>query len=36
MKALFRHKASGDLFAIEFDEDGEVLSTPANRMQGQA
>jgi len=27
MKALFRHKGSGDLFAIEVDEAGEVLST---------
>ena len=27
MKALFRHKESGDLFAIEFDEGGEVIST---------
>ena len=26
-KGLYRHKGSGDLFAIEFDEGGEVLST---------
>ena len=27
MKALYRHKRSGDLFAIETDENGKVLST---------
>jgi len=26
-KALYKHKKSGDLFAIETDEDGKVLST---------
>lgn len=26
-KALYRHKESGDLFAIETDEKGEVIST---------
>ena len=26
-KALYRHKRTGDLFAIETDEDGNVLST---------
>jgi len=26
-KALYRHKQTGDLFAIETDEDGNVLST---------
>ncbi len=26
MKALFRHKESGDLFAIEVDETGEVTA----------
>ena len=26
-KALYKHKRSGDLFAIETDEDGKVLST---------
>lgn len=28
MKSLYRHKQSGDLFAIETDERGNVLSTP--------
>ena len=27
MKALYKHKRSGDLFAIETDEAGRVLST---------
>ena len=27
MKSLYRHKQSGDLFAIETSEDGHVLST---------
>ncbi|MFC1791984.1 hypothetical protein ACFL3Q_00170 [Planctomycetota bacterium] len=27
MKALYKHKRSGDLFAIETDESGKVLST---------
>ncbi|HUV67694.1 MAG TPA: hypothetical protein VMW24_27620 [Sedimentisphaerales bacterium] len=27
MKALYRHKRSGDLFAIETDETGKVVST---------
>ena len=27
MKALYRHKKSGDIFAIETDEKGEVVST---------
>ena len=27
VKALYRHKRSGDLFAIETDESGRVLST---------
>ncbi len=27
MKALYKHKKSGDIFAIESDESGEVLST---------
>jgi len=27
MKSLYRHKKSGDLFAIETDEGGNVLST---------
>jgi hypothetical protein len=27
MKAIYRNKKSGDLFAIETDEKGEVLST---------
>jgi hypothetical protein len=27
MKALYRHKQSGDIFAIETDERGNVLST---------
>lgn len=26
-KALYKHKKKGDLFAIETDEDGNVLST---------
>ena len=26
-KALYKHKKTGDLFAIEIDEDGNVLST---------
>lgn len=26
-KAIYRHKRTGDLFAIETDEDGNVLST---------
>lgn len=26
-KAIYRHKSTGDLFAIESDEDGNVLST---------
>ena len=26
-KAIYRHKSTGDLFAIETDEDGNVLST---------
>ena len=26
-KAIYRHKRTGDLFAIESDEDGNVLST---------
>ena len=26
-KALYRHKRTGDLFAIETDDDGKVLST---------
>ena len=27
MKSLYRHKKSGDLFAIETDEQGTILST---------
>lgn len=27
MKSLYRHKQSGDIFAIEIDEKGNVLST---------
>lgn len=27
MKSLYRHKQSGDIFAIETDEGGHVLST---------
>ncbi len=27
MKAIYRHKRSGDLFAIETDERGDVIST---------
>jgi len=27
MKALYRHKRTGDLFAIETDQNGKVLST---------
>jgi shikimate kinase len=27
MKALYRHKKSGDIFAIETDDKGKVLST---------
>ena len=27
MKAIYKHKTSGDLFAIETDEQGKVLST---------
>jgi hypothetical protein len=27
MKALYRHKRSGDLFAIETDDSGKVIST---------
>ena len=27
MKAIYRHKTSGDIFAIETDEQGKVLST---------
>ena len=27
MKAIYRHKASGDIFAIETDEAGKVVST---------
>jgi len=27
LKALYKHKKSGDLFAIETDENGRVLST---------
>lgn len=27
MKALYRHKTSGDLFAIETDDTGKVIST---------
>lgn len=27
MKSLYRHKLSGDLFAIETDEQGNILST---------
>ena len=27
MKSLYRHKQSGDIFAIETDESGNVLST---------
>jgi len=27
MKSLYRHKRSGDLFAIETNEDGKVVST---------
>ncbi len=27
MKAIYRHKQSGDLFAIETDESGRVVST---------
>ena len=27
MKALYKHNRSGDLFAIETDENGKVLST---------
>ncbi len=27
MKALYRHKESGDIFAIEMDETGDVVST---------
>ena len=27
MKAIYRHKRSGDLFAIETDEKGNVVST---------
>jgi hypothetical protein len=27
MKSLYRHKLSGDIFAIETDEQGNILST---------
>ena len=27
MKSLYRHKKSGDLFAIETDEQGNIIST---------
>ncbi|MBN1393292.1 MAG: hypothetical protein JW947_10890 [Sedimentisphaerales bacterium] len=27
MKALYKHKKSGDIFAIEIDEKGKVVST---------
>lgn len=27
MKALYRHKKGGDIFAIETDEAGKVIST---------
>jgi hypothetical protein len=27
LKALYRHKRSGDIFAIETDENGKVVST---------
>jgi len=27
MKAIYRHKRSGDIFAIETDESGNVIST---------
>ena len=27
MKSIYRHKTSGDIFAIETDEQGKVLST---------
>ena len=27
MKSIYRHKESGDLFAIETDESGKVIST---------
>ena len=27
MKALYRHKKSGDLFALETDEQGNIIST---------
>ncbi len=27
MKALYKHKKSGDIFAIETDDSGQVLST---------
>ena len=27
MKAIYRHKTSGDLFAIETDDQGNVVST---------
>ena len=36
MKAIYRHRKSGDLFAIETDEKGAVLSTPDYDVRGQA
>ena len=27
MKSLYRHKKSGDLFALETDEEGDIIST---------
>ena len=32
MKSLYRHKLSGDLFAIETDENGNILSSAGPLM----
>lgn len=32
-KAIYRHKSTGDLFAIETDEDGNVLSTHSTMLR---
>ena len=34
MKALYRHRRTGDLFAIETDEQGNVLSTCGPLLTG--
>ena len=35
MKAIYRHKQSGDIFAIEINEAGQVISTSGALLTSQ-